>query len=329
MNKTTKNTILEYLSTHKKARVEDLSRDLGVSRQLLHRHLRGFLKQDIVIRTGRPPLVFYELSSKKVDEDVPEVPIETIDFIESNYLYVSPSGELLYGFDGFKRWVDSIKMLPQLQFLAREYYKIKNDVERHRNSIGLIDATEKLENTFPEIFIDKVLFIDFYSLPKFGKTRLGQLVLYSKQGQQTKLIKQVAKEVNERLEGIFKKFEISAVGIIPPTIPRQVQFLRELEKSLTIKLPKLDLVKAYRGEIPIAQKTLSKLEDRIENAKSSIFIKDVIAKYNNVLLIDDAVGSGASMNEVARKLKEEGVAKKVVGLAIVGSYKGFDVISEV
>ena len=98
---------------------------------------------------------------------------------------------------------------------------------------------------------------------------------------------------------------------------------------MLLKLPKIDLVKAYRGEIPIAQKTLSKLEDRIENARSSIFIKNTKAKYETVLLIDDAVGSGASINEVARKLKEENIAKKVVGVAIVGSYKGFDVISEV
>ena len=35
------------------------------------------------------------------------------------------------------------------------------------------------------------------------------------------------------------------------------------------------------------------------------------------------------MNELATKLKEKGIAKQVDGLAIVGSLKGFDVISEV
>ena len=48
----------------------------------------------------------------------------------------------------------------------------------------------------------------------------------------------------------------------------------------------------------------------------------------NILLIDEAVGSGATLNEISEKLKFKG-AKKVVGFAIVGSYKGFEVIKEV
>ena len=48
----------------------------------------------------------------------------------------------------------------------------------------------------------------------------------------------------------------------------------------------------------------------------------------SVLIIDDACGSGATINEVAKKLKNLN-AKKVYGYSIVGSYKGFDIISEV
>jgi predicted amidophosphoribosyltransferase len=48
-----------------------------------------------------------------------------------------------------------------------------------------------------------------------------------------------------------------------------------------------------------------------------------------VLLIDDAIGSGATINETARKLKERGLAKRIIGLAVTGSFKGFDVIQEV
>ena len=39
-------------------------------------------------------------------------------------------------------------------------------------------------------------------------------------------------------------------------------------------------------------------------------------------------GSGATMNEIALKLKEKKLAKEIIGLAITGSYKGFEVISE-
>jgi len=47
------------------------------------------------------------------------------------------------------------------------------------------------------------------------------------------------------------------------------------------------------------------------------------------MLIDDAVGSGATLNEVAGKIRNKGVARKITGLAIVGSFKGFDVITDI
>jgi predicted amidophosphoribosyltransferase len=51
--------------------------------------------------------------------------------------------------------------------------------------------------------------------------------------------------------------------------------------------------------------------------------------YNRILLIDDAVGSGATINETACKIKMRKMADEVIGFAVVGSFKGFDVIQEV
>jgi predicted amidophosphoribosyltransferase len=110
-------------------------------------------------------------------------------------------------------------------------------------------------------------------------------------------------------------------------VARKTQFIKELERLLDINLPKLKIVKAA-GEVAVPQKTLSKLEDRIDNAAGTIFIDDRRI-FKNILLIDDAIGSGATLNETARKIKEKGLAKKVIGLAITGSFKGFDVISEI
>ena len=48
-----------------------------------------------------------------------------------------------------------------------------------------------------------------------------------------------------------------------------------------------------------------------------------------MVLIDDALGSGATLNEVAKKIKNQKVAKEIIGVAITGSFSGFEVISEV
>ena len=58
----------------------------------------------------------------------------------------------------------------------------------------------------------------------------------------------------------------------------------------------------------VPQKTLSKIEDRVENAKQTIMVNDT-RSFNNILIIDDAVGSGASINETAKKFREKKIAK--------------------
>ena len=58
---------------------------------------------------------------------------------------------------------------------------------------------------------------------------------------------------------------------------------------------------AYPGKIRVAQKTLGKLEERVRNAKETIFVDKINSRFNNLLLIDDAVGSAATLNETAKK----------------------------
>ena len=104
--------------------------------------------------------------------------------------------------------------------------------------------------------------------------------------------------------------------------------MKELENNLSLPLRTLGVTK-IKTEIIVSQKTLSKLEDRIENARKTIIVNEH-NKYKNVLLIDDAVGSGATMNETAKQIKNKGlVSGQILGLAVTGSFKGFDIISEV
>jgi len=104
--------------------------------------------------------------------------------------------------------------------------------------------------------------------------------------------------------------------------------MQELEKNLNVVIRSLKVTKV-KTPITVPQKTLSKLQDRVSNASQTIIVEDS-GNFSNVLIIDDAVGSGATMNEVAKQIDKKGICSgKVVGLAITGSFKGFDVISEV
>jgi predicted amidophosphoribosyltransferase len=130
------------------------------------------------------------------------------------------------------------------------------------------------------------------------------------------------------IEKLIKQKNITSIGFIPPTVKRQIQFMSVLKKRLQLRTRFIKIQK-IKSEVVVPQKSLEKLADRIENAKHSIVV-NAESKHGNILLIDDAVGSGATLNETAKQIRERGiVGGKIVGLAIVGSYKGFDVISEV
>lgn len=69
-------------------------------------------------------------------------------------------------------------------------------------------------------------------------------------------------------------------------------------------------------------------EDRIRNAKNTIFIREEAIHYNTVLLIDDFVGSDVTLNETAIKLKTAWV-KKIIGFAFFGNLDlKYEVINE-
>lgn len=78
----------------------------------------------------------------------------------------------------------------------------------------------------------------------------------------------------------------------------------------------------------IPQKSLTKLDERVNNAQSSIILGKK-TKCDRVLLIDDTIGSGATIFETSKKIKQTGIATVVIGFAVTGSYKGFEVIQGV
>ena len=326
----TQERIVNYIRINNQARVSDLVRALSpLGRVGIHRQLKKLIAEGAIKKIGRPPIVYYLLADKKKIATVFSLNEKTRSAIENNYLYITPQGEILPGMDGFVRWATNTKQADRIPHLTDLYVHTRSLYDKHRASWGWINATRKLTDTFPEVFLDKLLYADFYSLPQFGKTKLGAMMLYAKQSQNQELIKNVSLTIKPLVESIIEVYKIDTVAYVPPSIPRNVQFMREMAACLALSLPTINLVKTRTGPIIVAQKTLEKLDERVANARDTIFVKNIEKTYHTVLLIDDAVGSGASMNEVAKKLITQTHIPKVIGFAVVGSLKGFEIIREV
>lgn len=321
----TKSKILQYLNQNGHTAGSDLSDHLELSDRAIRKQLSNLLEEGKVSKIGIPPKVYYFIPQEKPIETTPLLDKRVEDFIDTNYLYISPTGERLDGINGFMEWCKRVKQ--PVEITARDYFEKVNKYNKFKRH-GLINGTLKLKNTFSKIGLEKLYYLDFYSIDRFGKTKLGQMLLYAKQSQNKRLMKEISTDIRPKIMRLINRLHITSIGFIPPTVKRQFQFMKLLEKNLKIDLSKVSISKA---KIPymVPQKTLAKLEDRIENAKSTIIVEDN-NKHKNILLIDDAVGSGATLNETALQIRRKGICTgKIYGLAIVGSFKGFDVISEV
>jgi len=325
MTTDTAQKIQEYLIIHKQVTPKQLSEYLCISRQALFKHLPKLLKEGKIGKIGKPPVVYYFIKDQTVSEITNFKKQVESQIVEKNYLIVTPTGEKLPGMKGFKYWCEKNK-LPLTKTVA-EYEKTFQKYAKYKK-VGLIDGTYKLKHSFDKVYVDKIFYLDFYSVERFGKTKLGWMLLYAKQSQNKILIKEICESIQSKINGLLIKYNIDIVCFVPPTVKREIQLMAEIEKNLNIHLPIINLQK-IKTDLIVPQKTLSKIEDRIENARQTIMVNDA-RSYNNILIIDDAIGSGATINETAKKIREKKIAKnKIYGLAITGSFKGFEIISEV
>ncbi len=327
----TSQKIIEYIEEHGQVTGAELADYLDITDRAVRKQLKTLLDNDKVTKTGKPPKVYYTVRPKAIPIQKTENQLKSIDkniqnIIIDNFLYVTPRGVMLEGLDGFFVWCQERKLDP---ITTADTYKKTLDKYRKYAKHGLIDGMYKMKSTFDDVALDNLFYIDFYSLEVFGKTKLGQLLLFAKQSQNRKLINELSDVIKPSILKVIKEYGIDGVGFIPPTVKRELQLIKQIQKRLNLATKTL-VINKVKTQVAVPQKTLSKIEDRVINAKETIVVESNDS-YSNILLIDDAVGSGSTLNETAKKIRQKGLSKgKIIGLAITtGSFKGFEVISEV
>lgn len=309
--------------------VKEMTGLMGVSKQGIHFALKQLLGSGEIEKFGRVPLTFYRMAEPEEVRDPKEIYLSKSDeeYLFRHFLLITELGELQVGVKGFVRWCKKRDLPPEKTI--EEFIRTREKYLRYYSRMGVIDGMSKLNNTleFEGIFLDQLLYLDFYAIERFGKSRLGTLLHFAKQAQNKFLMNKLTAEIKPPIEGLLSEMDFDAVAFVPPTIPRKIQIMNFLETHLAIPLPTVPILKVS-GKIPVPQKSLSRIDERINNAEKTFAVTGGV-RYKHLLLIDDAAGSGATMNQIAGKLKRKGIAQKVTGLAIVGSFKGFDVISDV
>lgn len=325
MKTQTREHIIDFVAEQGQVTAKLMIEHLGLTPPAVFRHLAKLISEGILQKQGTPPKVFYSLAPPPVSQSeyVFDAKVERV--INEYFLKITPDGKLQTGTQAFVGWcldrqLDPIKTADEYVTSIKKFDAYKKD--------GRIDGLYKLQHTLPTVALDQLYYLDFYAIERFGKTKLGELILYAKQSQSISLMKHIATDVHERVLDAIAHFQIDAVGFVPPTVQRKVQFMKEFERLLHLDLPTIKITK-IRTPIMVPQKTLSKLEDRLLNARQS-FVVEERKVYRNILLIDDAVGSGATINEIATQIRTKKLCTgSVIGLSLTGSFSGFEVLQEV
>lgn len=324
-----KDRIVQSLNEKGELAIKEMVDLLEVSKQAIHVAINQLLEDGQVVKFGRVPKTIYRLATEKPANhlETDAIAAHKQAFLAAHFLVITEIGTMLEGVDAFAHWCKQRKL--PLEKTIDEYIRTKEKYEIYYNSIGIVEGIEKIANTkgYNTISLDQVYYLDFYAIERFGKTRLGTLLHYAKQGQNKFLMKRLVAELKPKLLALLNENSFDAVGFVPPTIRREVQLMKYLETHLKVNLPKIAIQK-ISGLIPVPQKSLNKIEERINNAENTFAVTETVT-YNHLLLIDDAVGSGSTLNQIAGKIKQKGIAQRITGLAIVGSFKGFDVVTDV
>ena len=324
MRTRTREEIIDFVSKQNQVTAKLIIEHVGLTPPAVFRHLSRLLHDGILKKQGTPPKVFYSTVRSSAIQGNYNFDPRTERLIKERFLKITPDGALQTGIQAFVRWCLARKVDPVKTSV--EYVASVTKFDAYKKN-GLIDGLYKIKHTFPSVYLDQLYYLDFYNIERFGKTKLGELILYGKQSQNTMLMKLVAADVRDRILDAMKRFKIDAVGFIPPTVKRDIQFMKELEKLLNLPVPTIKITK-IRTPIIVPQKTLSKLNERIENARQSLVVEEQKI-FHNILLIDDAVGSGATINEVAGQIRSKKICTgNIIGLALVGSFNGFEIIQE-
>ena len=311
----------------------------GKSTVIVHKYLKELLTQWKLQKIGGGPRTKYTLISteqKTEHEQKPELPknrsqvsYQDKKLLDDIFLKFSPEGKILKGFEGLERWCQERGLNVAEKVTA--YIGIYEHLQKLKDRCWLLDAKASFGHDFDAVYIDNMYYADQYKWMDFWRGKLAEMTFYAKQSQNKELISKSIHEIIRSIECLMTQEGYNAIGMVPWSIDRKNQLLKILKNRLkSLHIPFVNIIKYYPSGITIPQKSLKTREQRIQNAKNTIFIDDMhITDYRKILLIDDFVGSGATLNETAKKLKHAWV-KKVDAFAFVGNLNlSYEVINEI
>ncbi len=100
MKTDTRQKIFDFIEQNKPIKASDVQRHFGLSRGMVHRHLKKLIEEKLIEKRGTPPQVFYFTTSPSATLDIEMVNGALV----KDFLYILPDGKRMDGVMGFMSW---------------------------------------------------------------------------------------------------------------------------------------------------------------------------------------------------------------------------------
>lgn len=157
---------------------------------------------------------------------------------------------------------------------------------------------------------------DEFGNPQFDtiRTEVGELLFKLKNRSDTSVVPEIVDVVKTFLK--TWPLQVDMIVPVPPSKPRTVQPVVLLAQALVaqVGIPLVEAVKKTRDMPQL--KNIYDLEERQKVLKGAYAVDREAVKGRQALLFDDLFRSGATMNEIATALRQQGQAAEVYALTI-------------
>jgi hypothetical protein len=174
--------IIAYIKQKNQATPHELSKLLNIGNVMIHRYLKELVEKGILVKQGSTPRVFYVFKNQiyfKQSHHFQATPNQ-LEVLGEYFTNILPNGYEMKGLDGFLYWCNERNYDPEKKII--EFEKVVKEYSQFKKN-NIIDATQKIATTFSKEkrFLNHLYFLHPYSLPIFGKTKIGLWLFHGKQ----------------------------------------------------------------------------------------------------------------------------------------------------
>ncbi len=311
--------ILQLLSTHHTLRPAEIHRVTNFSRQHIHAILKSLLLSGQIIRRGTSPRTYYSLAKagQQSSETILQLTDKQHDILQSDFLIIKKEGHQVSGVKAICDYAQELNQDPQqiaIQFLEardKQLSEIEIDEGEAHDQIKLLETKEAVKQGTIQHFH----FADYCEVGDYGDTALAKKLRTAKNSGNALLQLQLFRETERQLQEYIADYGVDAVAFIPGSTMQGKDLMKRWKETLDLPLPHVNLVRAIE-ENAVPQNIISLQTDREQAADGTLAVADH-RRFRHVLLIDDELITGTTMQNAAQNIQEAGIAERVSAFAMI------------